>query len=221
MRPLIARLRNLQYVLVVAAAFVLLFSFWSRSTRDSSVRTLSPSESQAVQSRPQRPLALPGEYRDTVILFLDYHCPYCAALYPDLVRARSAYGVDVRHVVAGPNSVIAEAAIAAECARQQGRFHPYSYALFGKRDSIGALPWEAYGIAAGVPDLATLTSCVERRLPLAWIEWDTKLVRDIGLKATPTVVYGGRIYTGPLSIAALMGTLKGSAPVSDQVGRNR
>jgi len=204
------RLGDLRNVVVLAAAFVLLSSLWSRFSATRETRSLSAGQIKALRDGPARPLIFPGNYRDTVVLFLDYRCPYCAALYPDIVRADARYGVIVRHAIDDRNSLRGQAAVAAECARRQGRFHAFSYALFSRRDSIGLLSWETFGVAAGVSQPDSLAQCIEHRATIGIVEDDSKLTRQLGVSGTPAAIYGGRIHVGPFSILEMLRVLNSS-----------
>jgi protein-disulfide isomerase len=191
------RLRDLGHVIIVAAALVGLASVWRKRIALRTSWPLSHDEMTRVREYPRHRLVFNGAFRDTLVLFLDYRCAYCAVVYPGLVRADAHYGVVVWHLVDSRNSLSVQAAIAAECARGLGAFHPYSYALFAKRDSIGMLSWQDYLAAAGITDTGGFMRCVDRRDPLRVIEEDTRLGQRLGLAGTPAVIFRGRLYVGP------------------------
>ena len=198
------RIRDIEHVVVVAAAFVLIISLWHRLSVTSDIRTLSKAQKTVLREQSERPLVFPGNYPDTVVFFLDYRCPYCAVLYSDMVRDDARYGIVVRHVVANRNTLSAQAAVAAECARREGKFHAFSYALFARRDSIGLLSWQEFATAAGVPELDSLSQCIEYRTPIDVIEDDTELAQQLGLTGTPVAIYAALAMgsTMPLSPAS-------------------
>lgn len=129
--------RPIEGIAVVAAAVVLAAGVHQRVTAPREAWDLSADERRQLRDHGNRPLVFPGVFRDTIVLFLDYRCPSCAVLYPDLVRTDARYAVVVRHLAGPKGSLSAQAAIAAECARREDRLHAYSYALFARRDSIG------------------------------------------------------------------------------------
>jgi protein-disulfide isomerase len=195
--------RATEHVLAVAAALVLLSFGWRRLSARPDIITLSAAQIGAMQKRLERPLVFPGSYADTLVLFLDYRCPYCAVHYGDIVRHDAPYGVVVRHVVASVNSLEAQAAVAAECARGEGRFHAFSYALFARRDSIGYLSWRSFGAVAGVENSDRLSECIESRAPIGTIREDMELAHQLGVLGTPAVAYRGRMYLGSTGIRGL------------------
>lgn len=195
--------RPLHTVVVVAAVLVLLSALRTRLAGPPDVRTLSAAQAEAFHNTSPAPLVFAGDYPDTLTLFLDYRCGYCAAIYPDLVRPDAPYGIVVRHVAPDRNTLSAQAAVAAECARRQGRFHAFSYALLARRDSIGLLSWEAFGRLAGVPSLEALTACTEARATIARIDADLNLSQRLDLTMTPVALYRGRLYFGPVRIGEI------------------
>jgi protein-disulfide isomerase len=187
-------------MLLVAAVVVLAAALWQRLAGPRNPRSLTAAQTRLLSAEPARPLVFNGSFPDTLVLFLDYQCRYCAALYPELVRADAPYGVIVRHLVGDRNSLSAQAAVAAECARMEGKFHAYSYALFARRDSIGVLSWQAYANAAGLPESDALSRCIESRATIQVTDRDTKLGTQLGLNGTPAAVVRGMVYVGPSPI---------------------
>lgn len=204
MRSPIFRMRDLERVAIVAAVGVLAMSFWQRLSLTPVSRGLSAAEARLLSGQTGRPLVFPGSYSDTIIVFLDYRCPYCAALYPDVVRPESRVGIVVRHALADQGSRSAQAAVAAECARQEGKFHAFSYALFARRDSIGVISWERFAAAAGVPDLPRFSLCIDKRATMELVDEDMQLARRLDLPGTPVAIHRGRMYVGPVGLGELM-----------------
>lgn len=198
------RMRDLERVAVVAAVGVLAMSFWHRVSLTPVSRRLSAVETRVLREQSGRPLVFPGSYSDTIIVFMDYRCPYCAALYPDVVRPESRVGIVVRHAMADRGSRSAQAAVAAECARREGTFHAFSYALFARRDSIGLVAWEEYAAVAGVPDVPRLAQCIEKRATIQLVDEDMQLARRLDLPGTPVAIHRGRLYVGPVGMGELM-----------------
>lgn len=197
--------RDLGQVLAVAICLIAISSLWrGHAQAEAGIQELTASEREALAVVKRRPLVIPGAFSDTVLLFVDYRCAYCAALYPDFVRQGLPFGIEMRFALANRNSLSAQAAIAGECARQQGKFHPYSYALFSRRDSIGVLSWETYAKTAGVPDLQRHARCIAIRETLPLIEEDVAFSQQMGISSTPVAVFGNKRYVGPVRIVELL-----------------
>jgi protein-disulfide isomerase len=82
----------------------------------------------------------PADAWVTIVEFSDFECPYCAAVQGTLQSVLSTAGSDVRHVFKHfPLSFHAGArptAIAAECARAQGRFWEFHDLVFARQSSL-------------------------------------------------------------------------------------
>jgi protein-disulfide isomerase len=99
-----------------------------------------------------------------------------------------------------PNAL--PAAIAAECAGQQGRFDEYASLLFSKQDSLGALSWETLARRARVPDGGAFRQCRAAAVS-AGVARDTLVGAHIGITGTPAVVVGGKMAVGAIPIDTL------------------
>lgn len=188
---------------------IVAFIWRGKSTRISE-RSLNASQSETL-AKMDRPLVFQGQFNDTLILFVDYSCRYCAALYPELVRPDAPYGLVVIHI-ADRRSPLFQAAVAAECARNLRRFYSFSYGLFAKRDSVGRIPFESFAAQAGVRDLAGFSQCVENRIPYRIVEEDMRLALMLGIEGTPAAVLHGKLYQGPASILGLVAPLFRARP---------
>lgn len=143
-----------------------------------------------------------------IVEFSDFQCPSCArsrialeaiqAEHPDLVALvyRHFPLTDI-HPHALP------AAVAAECAGEQGRFGAYHDALFQNQDSIGARPWRRYAEAVGVQDLDAFDRCVQTERPRARIAADMASGQALSVSGTPTFIFQERMVSGTTSIPLL------------------
>lgn len=143
-----------------------------------------------------------------IVEFSDFQCPSCArsrialkaiqAEHPDLVA------LVYRHF---PLSEIHEhalvAAIAAECAGEQGRFGEYHEALFQHQDSIGTTSWRRYAEQAGVRNLHEFDQCVRAERPRSRVDSDIASGHQVKVSGTPTFIFQGRMVSGTTSIPLL------------------
>ncbi len=104
--------------LLVASAVALCLACGGSAPAPTAARVRVP-----VGDSPQRG---PGDAWVTIVEFADFECPYCRVEEPVLQAITAAYGSDVRvvfkHFPLGFHPDAWPAAIAAECARAQGRF---------------------------------------------------------------------------------------------------
>lgn len=200
--------RQVQLLFVGAATVITARSAWHAAGSIPAIQGLSSEQSRSFDRATPREVLFEGQFRDTVVFFLDYRCAWCTVLYQDIVRPEAPFAIVVRHFAPGGIAGLSgQAAVASECSRAQGRFHPFSYALFGRRDSIGVLGWEDFARAAAVPDPAAFRECVDRREFADRVADDLALARMLELPGTPTAVHGGRRYWGWAAIAELVSVL--------------
>jgi protein-disulfide isomerase len=142
----------------------------------------------------------------TIVVFLDYQCPYCRALHPDLMRIVAEDG-RIRLIVKdwpilSPFSVVA--ARSALAARYQGRHAEVHDALMragGRLDqetidkALAAARVDPGRLAA---DLSAHRAEIDRVLSR-----NAALAEGIGLAGTPAIVVGPFLFPGGLSAADL------------------
>lgn len=147
-----------------------------------------------------------------VINFSDFGCPYCGQFtretYPVLEREYVRTGkIFFKYVpfVMGMFPHGDQAALASECAGDQGRFWPMHAQLYErqaewKKASDAAGRFQSYATAQGI-DGALFGACyadqkVHRRTQRA-----NQVANSIGVRVTPSFIVGGRPIEGALPIA--------------------
>ncbi|HEX2208542.1 MAG TPA: thioredoxin domain-containing protein [Longimicrobium sp.] len=141
-----------------------------------------------------------------IVEFSDFQCPYCAEVSTSLRRLRDRYpgrvSVVYRHYpLESIHPHAFAAAVAVECAGEQGRFEAFHDALFAVQDSIGLRPWSAYAAEAAVPDVAALVRCVEDERFAARVRADMDEARRAGVVATPAFIFNGKMVDGTAGAA--------------------
>lgn len=140
----------------------------------------------------------PPDAKVTLVEFLDYECPSCAAMYPAVERIRQEYGdriqVVIRYFPLHGNSVLA--AKAAEAAGRQGKYEAMYAMLFEQQRAWGGKstpPTEIF-----VEYASRLGLNIEQfRRDLADTSVDEKVRRDeadavgVGVNGTPTFFVNG------------------------------
>jgi protein-disulfide isomerase len=153
-----------------------------------------------------------------LILYEDFQCPFCQrfteVVLPDLIDEYVRPGTVriVFHQVAalGPESLYA--AMAAECAADQGRFWEYYEVLFANQgaENQGAFSksnLKAFGALIDL-DQATFGECVDSDRYLQDIEDSTQAAFDAGLTAAPAVRVGDRFLQGFQPYAIVSGQIE-------------
>ena len=107
-----------------------------------------------------------GDGRPVVIEFLDYQCPACRAVAPQVSKATEdgSVSIVVRHLpLEAIHPLAREAAKAVVCAEQQGRFRAAHEALMGDGDFVSRRDWLGMAGIVGVGDLSQFVEMPGRR----------------------------------------------------------
>ena len=152
-----------------------------------------------------------------IVEFSDFQCPFCARTHPAIEAVQRRYpqrvAVLFRHFpLESIHPYARPAALAAECAREQGRFGEIARLLFAQQDSIGAKPWVRFAAGAGVADTAAFSRCVRESRTQPIVDADAKLGVETDLEVTPTLVINGTMYPGTMTEAALDSLVRRAAP---------
>jgi protein-disulfide isomerase len=143
-----------------------------------------------------------------IVEFSDFQCPFCARTHPavEAVRRRHPdrvavlfrhFPLDAIHPYARP------AAVASECAAEQGRFGELATLLFAQQDSLGAKPWARFAAEAGVADAAAFERCVRASRTMPNVDRDARLGATTRIEVTPTLVINGILRPGAITEAQL------------------
>jgi len=146
----------------------------------------------------------PSDAPITIVEFSDFQCPYCKKSVSDLKDLLRIYGQRIRLVYRdypGPNHPYAmQAAEAAECASEQGRFWEYHDLLFDRQTTERG--WDFLQLAKDLGLREEIfTECI--RSPRA----RTEVVNDLqdgmalGITSTPTFFVNGRPLIGAHPVA--------------------
>lgn len=140
-----------------------------------------------------------------VVAFSDFECPYCARGAATLDELRETYGdrlrIVFRHFPLSFHVNGIPAAMAAECAREQGAFWPYHDRLFEAQDKLGADDLQAHAKALGLktkPFAACMASEKHRQM----VEGDVQAGAALGLSGAPAYFVNGRPVLGALPAEA-------------------
>lgn len=154
----------------------------------------------------------PRDAPTTIVVFSDFQCPYCRqfSLVIDSLRQRRP---DVRIVdrqlpIEGLHPQAFVAAIAAECARDVGRYAELRSEMFHHPGLIMDEQWNMLGSAAGVRDLRRFVQCISQREHAEEVRRDVAVAKELGIEATPTVLINDRLVSGFQSLSQLEAALQ-------------
>ena len=143
----------------------------------------------------------PADAPITLIEFSDYECPYCrkwhTEVYPRLVQT---YPDQIRFVyrdfpLISIHSNAAQAAEAANCAGEQGRYWEYSELLFGETLGLSSKAYTGYADQLSL-DGTKFAECMDTRRFQAEVEADYNYAAELGIRSTPTFFINGVAIVG-------------------------
>jgi protein-disulfide isomerase/uncharacterized membrane protein len=147
----------------------------------------------------------------TIVEFSDFECTHCAAFHQSLddVLRRGEQNVRVvfrnfpldsacnPHVASRLHPQACLAAIASQCAAEQGKFWQYHNMLFDNQQHLGREYLISYATRLGM-DAGRFAACLTSESVQAQVERDTKAGAALGIDSTPTWFINGRKITGAL-----------------------
>jgi protein-disulfide isomerase len=143
----------------------------------------------------------------TLVEFSDFQCPFCASTAAAVRNVQKKFGGRVRivyrHFPLRIHAAAIPAAIAAECARMQGRFWPYHDALFAHQDRLETLPWMQLAAAVHVPKLDAFAGCLASDTARRAVRADVLAGRQLGIEATPALLINDSLVVGGQTSAGL------------------
>jgi len=138
----------------------------------------------------------------TIVEFADFQCPYSrsSALIARSLMAK--YGADIRFIFR--NFPITEihpdafqAAVAAECAQEQGKFWQYHDRLFSQAASLSYMSLIDGAEAVGM-NRKQFEQCLADNRYKGKVDEDIAAAKLIGLRGTPTFIFDGQIVEGEI-----------------------
>jgi protein-disulfide isomerase len=198
------------------AAGMFFAGFYTRETMDDepSVPALAAASQAGQQAAPQPtvlavvdvsvdddPARGPEDAAVTIIEFSDFQCPYCGRFFQQtLPQLMQQYGDRIRFVYRDfpldqihPNA--RNAAIAAECADDQGRFWEYHDLLFSNQQALGVPDLKRYAEQLGL-DADAFAECLDSQKYNEEVSADLRDGIQAGVSGTPTFFINGRRVVG-------------------------
>jgi len=158
-----------------------------------------PAVYRQVSVRPDDPARGPADAKLTVVLFSDFQCPFCARVEPSLKQLEEAFPGQVRivwkHQPLPMHPQAIPAAIAAEAAREQGKFWQMHDRIFADQRALDDATLSRYAKEIGL-DVRRYAQAVAAKRGAARIEEDQKLAQSAGATGTPTMFFNCRQVVG-------------------------
>ncbi len=138
----------------------------------------------------------------SIIEFADFQCPFCRQSSALVAAVVDSLHGRVDHIyrhdpLAAIHPYAMMAAVASECAGQQGKFAAYHDELFAEQDSLGKRPWSKIALDAAVPDSAAFSACIrDSAAVMPRIRADMADATKLGIQGTPAILVNDRLFPG-------------------------
>ena len=188
--PAVSKKLILITVLLVSVVFLFSYGILPGQITGSAVSTIDLSN---------EPVKGDPEAKVTIVEFSDFNCPACKGAVQVVDRILNEYNGKVKIVF--KNYPLAshegsfEAAMAAECAHEQGRFWDYHDKLFQNQGSFTPLNLKVYAAELGL-DRDKFNQCLNSGKYEEEVRDDIRDGNQIGIKGTPTFLVNGRVVLG-------------------------
>jgi protein-disulfide isomerase len=153
-----------------------------------------------------------------VIEFSDFQCPFCKR-HTDSARRelREFYGDDVRmvfkHLPLEIHAQAMTAAIAAQCARREGKFWEVHERFFAQPEALDVDSLIAVGESVGLGQ--GYSDCIRNEETRDEVERDIGDAALVGIQGTPTFVINGKVLVGAQAPAAFSAALEQAGAQTD------
>jgi len=163
-----------------------------------------------VPVRPDDPAKGPARAPVTIVQFSDFQCPYCSRVEPTMKQIEQAYPKEVRvvwkHQPLPMHPEAMPAALAAEAAREQGKFWEMHQKLFDNQRALSAGAYEGFAREVGL-DLGRFKAAMADPKLKARVEADQQLANKVGASGTPTFFVNGERVVGALPFESFKATI--------------
>ncbi|HXW84330.1 MAG TPA: thioredoxin domain-containing protein [Candidatus Binataceae bacterium] len=141
----------------------------------------------------------PADAPVTIVEFADFQCPFCGRSEPTIKALRSKYGDKIKLIYMDfplpMHSNALDAAKAARCANEQGKFWPYHDELFANQTKLTPADLKSYAKQTGL-DTAKFDDCFDKSKYESEVEKDMAEGRKLGVDGTPAFFIDGRLVSG-------------------------
>lgn len=138
--------------------------------------------------------------KNTVIVYTDFQCPFCAQLHNTMnsVIKTSDTRWIMRHFPSQKHPLAAKAAEASECSGEQGKFWEYSDALYQVSETLVEQNLLAIAVNLGL-DKRKFESCLNSGKFQSHVLGQVQEGKKLRVDATPTIFINGKRFLGAMS----------------------
>ncbi|PKN56211.1 MAG: thioredoxin [Deltaproteobacteria bacterium HGW-Deltaproteobacteria-14] len=149
---------------------------------------------------PMTPIKGKKDAKVQITIFSDFQCPFCSRVAAPLTEVEKHYGDDLsvvfKHFPLSFHKDAMPAALAGQCAQEQGKFWEMHDQMFGNQKALSPDDLKGYAKAIGL-DEAKFAACFESAKHKTDIEADMAEGREAGVRGTPTLYINGRKFNSP------------------------
>ena len=135
----------------------------------------------------------------TIIEFSDFQCPFCSRAEPAVKAVEQTFGKDVRivwkHLPLAMHANAMPAALAAEAAREQGKFWEMHDRLYANQQALSDAAYGQYAKELRL-DLERFQAALKAPETRRRVEADLAAASAAGVTGTPTFVVNGEVVPG-------------------------
>lgn len=152
----------------------------------------------------------PDDAKVKVIEFSDFQCPFCQRFHPAISQAVNEYGDKIqfvyKHLPLAFHSQAENAALASECANEQGKFMIYVGKLFEEQNNWGKTEgtqsFKNLAVQVGL-NPSQFGQCLDSRKYQDKINSDREEAASFGVSGTPGTFINGQFKGGAIDFAGL------------------
>ncbi len=139
------------------------------------------------------------EPKVTIVAYSEFQCPFCSRVVPTLKQVLDTYKNDVqvafKHLPLDFHQNAMPAAMAAEAAREQGKFWEMHDKMFENQQALERSNLDAYAQQIGL-DMGKFKAFVDGGKGKERIEADKAQAAKLGARGTPSFFVNGRSFVG-------------------------
>jgi protein-disulfide isomerase len=147
------------------------------------------------------------EAKVRIVEYSDFQCPYCKAFHPVLKQALEQYKDQVvfsyKHLPLSSHPQANNAALASECANEQGKFFEYGDMLFARQDewgkTQGVQKFKDYAARMGLKT-SQFNSCLDDKKYQEKVDANAAEAQKFGVSGTPGTFVNGQFIGGLTTI---------------------
>lgn len=146
-----------------------------------------------------------------MIEYSDFECPFCERHHPNMLQLEEEFGDDIawvyRHYPLSFHPDAFPAAVASECANEQGKFWEYADGLFENQALLGDDYYPELAGELGL-NVSQFETCLDSGKYDDFINGQQAAGTAAGVTGTPATFINGQLVSGAVPYASLQGIVE-------------